>query len=187
MDSNKTAGVGRTRRTKAQAGSVRRKNEEKHLIITAGLLVCSMLAGCGSGGGQESGNASQGNNSTGEQSGTAGESGGNTDDGNVAEITFPLAETYSIEAFAFSNTGQELDKTLTMQMLEERTNIHWNITTVGTMHFWQVFSPWKPDGADSGCSLICRKSFCQPVPQWKHLTEMSMSGGRADTGKRISM
>mgnify|MGYP001104709226 CR=1 FL=1 len=42
---------------------------------------------------------------------------------------FPLAETYNVSAFAFGNTGEELDKTLTMQVMEERTNIHWDIST----------------------------------------------------------
>ena len=122
--------------------------KRKQLIAVAGLLVCSMLAGCGSGGGE----SSQGSDRTGQQSGASGDasdsgSGGNSGDssdnagGNAGnndssagssgeEITFPLDETWTVEAFAFSNTGQELDKTLTMQKLEERTNIHWDLTTV---------------------------------------------------------
>ena len=47
-----------------------------------------------------------------------------------ADAEFPLAETYTVDAFAFSNTGNELDKTLTMQVMEERTNIHFNLTLV---------------------------------------------------------
>jgi len=46
------------------------------------------------------------------------------------EITFPLEQTYTVNAFAFSNTGQELDKSLFMQVMEEKTNIHWDLTTV---------------------------------------------------------
>ena len=47
-----------------------------------------------------------------------------------AEVSFPLSETYTVDAFAFSNPGNELDKTLTMQVIEERTNIHFNLTLV---------------------------------------------------------
>lgn len=46
------------------------------------------------------------------------------------ELSFPLSETYNVTAFSFSNTGNEIDKTLTMQVMEERTNIHFDITTV---------------------------------------------------------
>lgn len=46
------------------------------------------------------------------------------------EESFPLSDPYTVTAFAFSNTGNELDKTLTMQAMEERTNIHWELTTV---------------------------------------------------------
>ena len=34
-----------------------------------------------------------------------------------AEVSFPLSETYTVDAFAFSNPGNELDKTLTMQVM----------------------------------------------------------------------
>ena len=47
----------------------------------------------------------------------------------ASQDVFPLAETYNVSAFAFGNTGEELDKTLTMQVMEERTNIHWDIST----------------------------------------------------------
>lgn len=46
------------------------------------------------------------------------------------ELSFPLSETYNVTAFAFSNTGSEIDKTLTMKVMEERTNIHFDFTIV---------------------------------------------------------
>ena len=111
--------------------------KRKHIIMVAGLLVCSMLAGCGSGGDEPSRGSGQaaeqsGTPGDGSDSGSGGNSGENADGsagGSVEEIAFPLKETWTVEAFAFSNTGQELDKTLTMQKLEERTNIHWDLTT----------------------------------------------------------
>lgn len=48
----------------------------------------------------------------------------------TAEIKFPLDEPYTVTAFAFSNTGQELDKSLFMQVMEKRTNIRWELATV---------------------------------------------------------
>ena len=33
----------------------------------------------------------------------------------ASQDVFPLAETYNVSAFAFGNTGEELDKTLTMR------------------------------------------------------------------------
>ena len=101
--------------------------KRKHIVMVAGLLACSMLAGCGAG-----------DSSRGEaagQPGTSGEAadGGSSADGSAGsgagEITFPLDEAWTVEAFAFSNTGQELDKTLTMQKLEEKTNVHWDLAT----------------------------------------------------------
>ena len=83
--------------------------KRKHIVMVAGLLACSMLAGCGAG-----------DSSRGEaagQPGTSGEAadGGSSADGSAGsgagEITFPLDEAWTVEAFAFSNTGQELDKT----------------------------------------------------------------------------
>ena len=84
--------------------------KKKNAIIMMGLLLCGMLFGCG------------------DRQTEEGSSAGNRN--NADEITFPLEESYSVEAFAFSNTGQELDKTLTMQVMEERTNIHWNLFSV---------------------------------------------------------
>lgn len=46
------------------------------------------------------------------------------------ELSFPLSETYNVSAFAFSNTGNEIDKTLVMQTMEERTNIHFDFSIV---------------------------------------------------------
>ena len=89
--------------------------------VVTGFMLCGMLAGCGGSQKGEEGSA-DGTLKNSVPAASSGEERG--------EIEFPLPETYSIEAFAFSNTGQELDKTLSMQVMEERTNIHWNITAV---------------------------------------------------------
>lgn len=90
------------------------------LLVLA--MVCGLIAGCSSdeqNGNQGSPNSNQNANNDKDANG-----------GNE-ELSFPLSETYTIEAFAFSNTGEELDKTLTMQVMEEKTNVHWELTTVG--------------------------------------------------------
>lgn len=101
------------------------KMKKRSVVLMAGLLICSMLCGCG---GQQTDPGTSQSGSTATKAPEEESSTGNGE--NTAEITFPLEESYTVEAFAFSNTGQELDKTLTMQVMEEKTNIHWDLTMV---------------------------------------------------------
>ena len=87
------------------------------------VLAATWLAGCSSADtttGQTTDNAPQTDTSNSDQEAAPA----------AESISFPLDETYTITAFAFSNTGQELDKSLFMQTMEEKTNIHWDMTTV---------------------------------------------------------
>lgn len=43
-------------------------------------------------------------------------------------ITFPLAEPYTVNAFAYSTPGSELDKSLFMKEMETLTNVKWDLT-----------------------------------------------------------
>ncbi|MEG1687858.1 MAG: hypothetical protein RR276_08250, partial [Angelakisella sp.] len=47
----------------------------------------------------------------------------------TAEVSFPLAEPITMTMFAHSVPGQELGNTLVMKVMEEKTNVKWNITT----------------------------------------------------------
>ena len=46
---------------------------------------------------------------------------------------------YEKASRAEGNTGEELDKTLTMQVMEERTNIHWDISTASQAELSEKF------------------------------------------------
>ena len=45
-------------------------------------------------------------------------------------ITFPLPETYTVKAFAFSENAKPLNETPFFTLMEEKTNIHWDLTLV---------------------------------------------------------
>lgn len=77
------------------------------------VLLCSMLAGCGNGSKSDDDQVnSNGSNTETEEK----------------DISFPLEEKYTVKAFAFSNTGQELGNTLTMKAMEEKTNIQFDFS-----------------------------------------------------------
>lgn len=43
-------------------------------------------------------------------------------------VSFPLAEPLTVSAFAHSEPGQELDQTLFMATMQEKTNVNWDLT-----------------------------------------------------------
>ena len=93
-------------------------------IILVMAMFVIVLAGCSSNGDPAPTPA------TGNQSNTSTPSdGGSSSDGtDGGDISFPLAEPYTVNAFAFSTPGEEIDKTLTMQTMQEMTNVIWNFT-----------------------------------------------------------
>jgi len=95
-------------------------------LLLAAVLAFSVLAGC-----SNQGTAPvEADTQTPETTDTAPATDSDTAAAADSEQTvFPLAETYDVSAFAFANTGEELDKTLTMQVMEQRTNVHWDITS----------------------------------------------------------
>lgn len=95
--------------------------KRKLALVTTSIMICSILAGCGK--------TQPGPDNSGT-TGLAASAADTTAQDGSGEISFPLPAAYTVEAFAFSNTGQELDKTLTMQVMEEKTNIHWDLSTV---------------------------------------------------------
>lgn len=100
-------------------------NKRVVAMLLAVVLAFCVLAGCAK---QEASTQTDTSNTESQTTSTpAADSADATD--TDATVSFPLAETYTVSAFAFGNTGEELDKTLTMQVMEERTNVHWDITT----------------------------------------------------------
>lgn len=100
-------------------------NKRVVAMLLAVVLAFCVLAGCAK---QEASTQTDTSNTESQTTSTpAADSADATD--TDATVSFPLAETYTVSAFAFSSTGEELDKTLTMQVMEERTNVHWDITT----------------------------------------------------------
>lgn len=96
-----------------------------YLLIFA--MTFGLLAGCNKASDSKEGTDSSVKNTEMAEDSSPNQGANETDE----EVNFPLAETYTVDAFAFSNTGDELDKTLTMQEMEKRTNIHWNMTYAG--------------------------------------------------------
>lgn len=95
-------------------------------IMLCVTLISTLFVGCGSSDDSEKNKV--------ESSNVSKEVGNADSDSKVEEdielASFPLDETYTVEAFAYSDTGYEMDKTLTMKIMEERTNIHWDLTLV---------------------------------------------------------
>jgi putative aldouronate transport system substrate-binding protein len=82
-------------------------------------------------------------------------------------VTFPLAEPYTVKAFAYSTPGEELSNSLFMKEMEKRTNVKWELSLASEAEIVEKLGLSFNSGEyydvyiKSGISMIDANKFAQ--------------------------
>lgn len=141
----------------------------KHLaLICAALMLAMLLAGC---------NGTKAPEATTQpptaQTQTPTDAPVATEPANAA-ASFPLAEPYTVKAFAYSTPGEELDKSLFVKEMEKRTNVKWEFTLASeaeiveklglSFNSGEYYDVYIKSGiSEIDCSKFAQQGIVQPL------------------------